>query len=65
MSQRDTTLQWLKDILEHLAVSQERLEWTHDPETTRVLTAAMIRDLERCTRLCENLQRRCGHLVTT
>jgi hypothetical protein len=47
MSQRDTTLLWLKDILEHLTASQERLEWTHDPETTRVLTEAMIRDLVR------------------
>ena len=65
MSQRDTTLLWLKDILEHLTASQERLEWTSDAETTRVLTEAMIRDLERCTRLCETLHRRCLDLVAT
>jgi hypothetical protein len=65
MSQRETTLLWLKDILEHLTSNQERLEWTHDPDTTRVLTEAMIRDLERCTRLCQTLHRRCGQLVAT
>lgn len=65
MSQRQTTLVWLRDILEHLSASQERLEWTDDRETTRVLTEAMIRDLERCTRLCENLHRRSLGLVAT
>jgi hypothetical protein len=65
MSHRQTTLLWLKDILEHLTASQERLQWTDDRETTRVLTEAMIRDLERCTRLCENLHRRCAGLVAT
>lgn len=58
MSQRDVNIQWLKDILEHLSANQERLAWTADAETTRVLTDAMIRDLERCTRLCEALHRR-------
>lgn len=63
MTQRETNLLWLKDILEHLSANQQHLEWTSDPETTRVLTEAMIRDLERCTRLCESMHRRCKQLV--
>jgi copper homeostasis protein CutC len=59
MGQRDATVQWLKDTLEHLCNHQQQLEWTVDAETTRVLTEAMIRDLERCQRLCEALHRRC------
>jgi hypothetical protein len=58
MSQRETNLLWLKDTLEQLTATQQQLEWTSDPETNRVLTEAMIRDLERCTRLCSALQRR-------
>jgi hypothetical protein len=65
MSQRDVNLQWLKDILEHLTANRQRLEWTEDQETTRVLTEAMIRDLERCTRLCEALHRRSLRAVPT
>lgn len=63
MSQRDQNLQWLKDTLEHLSATQQQLEWTADPESTRVLTEAMIRDLERCTRVCQSLHRRSVELV--
>jgi hypothetical protein len=58
MSQRETSLLWLRDILEHLTVNQQRLEWTTDRETIRVLTETMMRDLERCQRLCEVLHQR-------
>jgi hypothetical protein len=58
MSQRETTLLLLRDILEQLTASQQRLEWTTDRQTTRVLTESMLRDLERCTRLCEVLRQR-------
>jgi hypothetical protein len=60
MSQRDATVLWLRDILEHLSASQKHLEWAKDTETIRLLTENMLRDLERCQRLCENLHRRCG-----
>ena len=59
MSQRDANLLCLRDTLEHLAVNEQRLEWTEDPEAIHLLTQSMIRDLVRCQRLCENLQRRC------
>jgi hypothetical protein len=58
MSQRDVNLLWLRDILEHLTSTRQRLEWTEDRETTRLLTESMLRDLERCQRLCESLHER-------
>jgi hypothetical protein len=59
MSQRESNLLWLKDLLEHLTASQERLEWAEGPDTVRVITESMLRDLERCRRLCEGLHSRC------
>jgi hypothetical protein len=58
MSQRESNLVWLRDILEHLAAAQQRLEWSDDPEAHRHITEQMLRDLERCRRLCETLHRR-------
>jgi len=58
MSQRQTNLLWLKDLLEHLSTCQQQLEWAADGESINVITEAMLRDLECCRRLCENLQRR-------
>jgi hypothetical protein len=59
MSQRDANLLCLRDTLEHLAVNEQRLEWTEDPETLHLLTESMIRDLARCQRLCESMLRSC------
>ena len=58
MSQRDTNLLWLRDMLEQLTASQQQLEWTTDADAVAVLTETMIRDLDRCRRLCMELQRR-------
>jgi hypothetical protein len=58
MSQRETNLLWLKDTLEQLTANQQRLEWAEDGEMVAVLTQTMIRDLDRCRRLCLELQRR-------
>lgn len=58
MSQRETNLLWLKDLLEHLTACQQQLEWTEDNTTVCVLTEAMLADLERCKQLCETIQRR-------
>ena len=58
MSQREATVLWLRDILEHLAANQKQLEWAEDNETIRLLTETMLRDLERCQRLCETLHKR-------
>jgi hypothetical protein len=58
MSQRDANLLWLKDMLEHLSACQRKLEWAENPETISLLTGTMLRDLERCQRLCESLHQR-------
>lgn len=58
MSQRETNLLWLKDTLEQLTASQQQLEWAEDADAVAVLTQTMIRDLERCRRLCLEVQRR-------
>ena len=65
MSQRETNLLSLRDTLEHLTSSRELLDDTRDPETTRLLTQAMIRDLERCKRACQALHSRCLEAVAT
>jgi hypothetical protein len=58
MSQRQSNLLWLKDLLEHLCACQQQLEWTEDSETVHLVTETMLRDLECCRRLCEALNRR-------
>jgi hypothetical protein len=60
MSQRDTNLLWLKDLLEHLAATRQELQLVTDGEAIRVLTESMLRDLESCRRVCETLRRRAG-----
>ena len=62
MSQRDANLLWLKDMLEHLSACQRKLEWAENPTTIRLLTETMLRDLDRCQRLCETLQQRTREL---
>jgi hypothetical protein len=58
MSQRESNLLWLRDLLEHLQASQQQLEWTDDAEAIEVITETMLRDLASCRRLCEVLRRR-------
>ena len=56
MSQRNDNLLWLRDTLEQLTQTRQQLEWTTDAEASRVLAESMLRDLERCQRLCEALR---------
>ena len=58
MSQREANLLWLKDMLEHLTDCQRQLQWTEDKESIQLLTETMLRDLDRCQRLCETLHQR-------
>ena len=60
MSQRDANLLWLRDMLEQMSSRQKQLEWAEDPDAICLLTDSMLRDLERCQRVCETLRRRCG-----
>jgi hypothetical protein len=63
MSQRESTLLWLRDMLEHLGNCQRQLSWTDDAQTVQVLTESMIRDLECCRRLCESIHQRAAFRV--
>jgi hypothetical protein len=58
MSQRDTNLLWLKDMLDHLAACRRQLEWAENPQAVQVITEAMLRDLDCCRRVCETLHQR-------
>jgi hypothetical protein len=58
MSQRDTNLLWLRDMLDHVAACRQQLEWAEDPDAARVITETMLRELDRCRRLCDMLHRR-------
>ena len=53
-----TKILWLKDMLEQLHKTQQHLQWTRNPDTIQVLTEAMVRDLESCQRICEEINRR-------
>lgn len=56
MSQRQSQLLWMKDLIDHMSRCHEQLEWTREADSTRFLTDALIRDLSLCQRLCEELQ---------
>jgi len=58
MSQRDSNLLWLKDMLENLTACQRQLEWAEDANAVRLVTETMLRDLDSCRRLCETMHRR-------
>ena len=57
MSQRDSDLLWLKDILAHLSACQKQLQWAEDADAVHVITEQMLRDLECCRRLCDKFRR--------
>jgi len=61
MSQRETNLIWLKDLLEHLRGCEQQLEWTEDAPTVQLITETMLRDLESCRKICKSMQRRAAN----
>ncbi|MFO0958638.1 MAG: hypothetical protein U0800_14610 [Isosphaeraceae bacterium] len=56
MRDRNTTLLWIKDLLDHLSHCHEQLQWAGGGPTEEFLTEAMLVDLTECRRLCERLQ---------
>jgi hypothetical protein len=58
MSQRQANLLWLRDMLEHLKSCQRQLEWSKSPETVRVITETMIRELDSCRTVCERFRQK-------
>jgi hypothetical protein len=57
MTQRQANLLWLKDTVDHLRGCEQQLEWAEETEAHRMLET-MLRDLDRCRRLCEALLER-------
>jgi hypothetical protein len=58
MRDRQTTLLWMKDLIDHLARCHEQLEGAPDGSSVHFLAEAMLVDLTECRRLCEHLQGR-------
>ncbi|MSR31626.1 MAG: hypothetical protein EXR99_08990 [Gemmataceae bacterium] len=64
MGQRESNLLWLRDMLDHILSCQQQLEWTTDSQAVHVLTEVMLRDLDRCQRLCQGIHRRAEQHAT-
>jgi hypothetical protein len=58
MSQRESNLLWLRDLLEQMEMCRQQMEWAQDGEAVHVLTENMLRDLESCRQLCEAIRQR-------
>jgi hypothetical protein len=58
MRNRQSTLLWMKDLIDHMNRCHEQLQWTADGPTQSFLTEKMMVDLTECRRLCEQLQDR-------
>ncbi|GIW86927.1 MAG: hypothetical protein KatS3mg108_1251 [Isosphaeraceae bacterium] len=55
MRDRESTLLWMKDLIEHLSRCHEQLQWTSEGPSAVFLTEAMKVDLTECLKLCETL----------
>ena len=55
MRDRQNTLLWMKDLIEHMNRCHEQLQWA-DRSSETFLTQSMLVDLSECRRLCEQLQ---------
>ena len=60
MRDRQTTLLWMKDLIEHMNRCHEQLQWAAGGPAEAFLTDALLVDLVECRRLCEQLQSRPG-----
>jgi hypothetical protein len=56
MSDRRTTLLWMKDLIDHMNRCHDQLQWAPDGPTSTYLTESLLVDLTECRRLCEQLQ---------
>lgn len=56
MTQRESHLLWLKDLLQHLQECRDQLEWAEDPEAAQVLIDSILSDLECGKKVCEAIR---------
>ena len=55
MRNRQNTLLWMKDLIEHMNRCHEQLQWA-DHSSASFLTESMLVDLSECRKLCEQLK---------
>ncbi len=53
---RQSTLLWMKDLIEHMSRCHEQLQWTSEGPSAAFLAEAMQVDLAECLKLCETLK---------
>jgi hypothetical protein len=58
MRDRENTLLWMKDLIEHMNQCHEQLQWTAEGPGESFLTEALLVDLTECLRLCQQLRTR-------
>ena len=58
MPNRQTTLLWMKDLIEHMGRCHDQLQWAGDSATEAYLTESLLVDLRECRILCEELRSR-------
>ena len=56
MSDRRTTLLWMKDLIDHMNRCHDQLQWAAERPTASYLTETLLVDLTECRRLCEQLR---------
>jgi hypothetical protein len=56
MSNRHSTMLWMKDLIEHMSTCHDQLQWAADGRTETFLTETLMGDLAECQRLCEQLR---------
>jgi len=56
MRDRQTTLLWMKDLIEHMARCHEQLQWAEEGASARFLTESLLVNLTECQMLCERLK---------
>ena len=56
MRNRNNTLLWMKDLIEHMSQCHDQLQWASDGSTQMFLADALLGDLNECQKLCEQLR---------
>jgi hypothetical protein len=56
MRNRQNTLLWMKDLIDHMSTCHEQLQWAGDGRTESFLTDTLMGDLAEIRRLCQELQ---------
>jgi hypothetical protein len=56
MSTRQSTLLWMKDLIDHMSQCHEQLQWAADGRTETFLMERLLGDLVECQKLCEQLK---------